>query len=112
VSAGGEFGARACACAGDAEAVSGAVAGDRAGGARVGTRPIPPAVRLGLRADLLVEPHVVDLFDGTLREQLATRAPAGTPLDGSDDDWAQRALRAAGAEDLLEILPEGYDTHI
>lgn len=108
----GEIVALACADARDAEAVIGAVAGDRDGGARVGTRPITPAVRLGLRADLLVEPHVVDLFDGTLREQLATRAPAGTPLDGSDDDWAQRALRAAGAEDLLEILPEGYDTHI
>src|SRR5699024_6767261 len=60
--------------------------------------------------DLLVEPHVVDLFDGTLREQLATRAP----LSGVDpgDVWADDALHAAGAEDLLRILPEGYDTRI
>ncbi|MCL6421963.1 ABC transporter ATP-binding protein/permease [Brachybacterium sp. JHP9] len=64
------------------------------------------------RADVLLEPHVVDLFDGSLRTQLATRAPAGRALDGSDDSWADAALHAAGAEDLLRILPEGYDTRI
>lgn len=86
--------ALACAQSRDADA---AVAGVR------GT--LPPA-------DLLVQPHVVDLFDGTLREQLATRAPAGTPVDGSDDRWADAALHAAGAKDLLRILPDGYDTRI
>src|SRR5699024_6556653 len=75
----GEIVALACADARDAEAVIGAVAGDRDGGARVGTRPITPADRLGLRADLLVEPHVVDRFDGTLREHLATSAPCARP---------------------------------
>jgi len=108
----GEIVALACTDVGDAETVIEAVLGRSDAGARLGARPITPAGRLGLRADLLVEPHVVDLFDGTLREQLATRAPEGTPVDGSDDGWAQRSLRAAGAEDLLEILPEGYDTRI
>src|SRR5699024_2506066 len=43
-------------------------------------------------------------------EQLATRAP----LSGVDpgDVWADRALHAAGAEDLLRILPEGYESRI
>ena len=88
-----------------------AVSGQVDGGARVGEQPITPAARLTLRSELLVEPHVVDLFDGTLRAQLATRAPAGTAQD-QDDAWADQALHAAGAEDLLRILPEGYDTRI
>src|SRR5699024_1882759 len=106
----GEIIALACADAEDAEAVIDAVRGRGDTGARLGERPLSPDDRLGLRADLLVEPHVVDLFDGTLREQLATRAP----LSGVDagDVWADDALHAAGAEDLLRILPEGYDTRI
>src|SRR5690606_6373045 len=44
--------------------------------------------------------------------QLATRAPASVPTDGTDDSWADAALHAAGADDLLRILPEGYDTRI
>ena len=113
----GKVVAVACADARDAEALIEAIAG----------RAEQPAVLLGgdevtagnrftARADLLVEPHVVDLFDGTLREQLATRAPdsvLAAPTDGSDPDaWADAALHAAGADDLLRILPEGYDTRI
>lgn len=109
----GEVVALACADAADAADVVDAVSGRVDAGARVGTTPITPEGRLTLRADLLVEPHVVDLFDGSLREQLATRAPARegrkAPQEG---DWADEALRAAGAEDLLRILPEGYDTRI
>ncbi|WP_259559091.1 ABC transporter transmembrane domain-containing protein [Brachybacterium sillae] len=82
------------------------------GGATLGDRPIAAVDLTELRRDLLVEPHAVDLFDGTLRDQLATRAPAGTARDGSDDEWARQALHAAGAEDLLEILPDGFDTRI
>ena len=109
----GEVVALACADAADAADVVDAVSGRVDAGARVGTTPITPEGRLTLRADLLVEPHVVDLFDGSLREQLATRAPERegrkAPQEG---DWADEALRAAGAEDLLRILPEGYDTRI
>ena len=54
----------------------------------------------------------MDLFDGSLREQLATRAPEQGGVDDGDDAWADAALHAAGAEDLLRILPEGYDTRI
>lgn len=72
--------------------------------------------------DVLVEPHAVDLFDGTLREQLATKAPVDAQLpltwDGQpelgrgEDAWAYAALHAAGASDLLQILPDGLDTRI
>ncbi|HEX7350341.1 ABC transporter ATP-binding protein [Brachybacterium sp.] len=106
----GEIVALACADAQDAESVIDAVNGRSEQGARIGEHPLSPEGRLGLRSDLLVEPHVVDLFDGTLREQLATRAPDGTAIE--DDAWAGHALHAAGAEDLLRILPEGYDTRI
>ena len=109
----GEVVALACADPADAADVIDAVSGRVDGGARVGGVPITPEDRLGLRADLLVEPHVVDLFDGTLREQLATRAPEQGPSpETGDDGWADAALHAAGAEDLLRILPEGYDTRI
>mgnify|MGYP002718377840 CR=1 FL=1 len=105
--------ALACADPADAADVIDAVSGRVDGGARVGEVAITPEDRLGMRADLLVEPHVVDLFDGTLREQLATRAPEQGPSpETGDDGWADAALHAAGAEDLLRILPEGYDTRI
>ncbi|GAA1488426.1 ABC transporter ATP-binding protein [Brachybacterium sacelli] len=108
----GSFVAVACSDVRDGEAIIDAVSGHHDAGALVGTTAISPVERAGLRSDLLVEPHVVDLFDGTLREQLATRAPDGTATDGSDDAWADAALRAAGAEDMLRILPEGYDSRI
>ncbi|ASK66705.1 ABC transporter ATP-binding protein [Brachybacterium avium] len=106
----GEIIALACADAQDADAVVDAASGRSETGARIGDQPLTPGNRLALRADLLVEPHVVDLFDGTLREQLATRSPRDTADE--DQSWAAEALHAAGAEDLLRILPEGYDSRI
>lgn len=73
----------------------------------LGEREITTETLPHMRADLLVEPHAVDLFDGTLREQLATRAP-----DARGEGWEDRALEAAGATDLLQILPHGYETRI
>ncbi|MFC7465200.1 ABC transporter transmembrane domain-containing protein [Brachybacterium sp. GCM10030252] len=111
----GTFVAVACADVADADAIIDAVSGPDDGDglqASLGERPIVPEQRASLRADLLVEPHVVDLFDGTLREQLATRAPETAATDGSDDSWADAALHAAGAEDLLRILPDGYESRI
>lgn len=115
----GEVVAIACARPADADAIIATLAGE-APGALVGQRPLDAASRQELRADLLVEPHTVDLFDGTLREQLGTRAPAPvlSPAEDADDDagtedaWAHAALRAAGAEDLLRILPDGLDSRI
>ena len=100
--------ALACADVRDAESVIAAVSGrSECAGVHVGAQEITPENRFSTRADLLVEPHVVDLFDGTLREQLATRSPASAA-----PGWEERALHAAGAEDLLRILPEGFDTRI
>lgn len=104
--------ALACADVRDADSVIDAVSGRTDAGAILGDRPISPENRTQLRADLLVEPHVVDLFDGTLRDQLATRVSDDVPTDGSDDSWADAALHAAGAQDLLGILADGYDTRI
>lgn len=104
--------ALACADVRDADSVIDAVSGRTDAGALLGDRPISPENRTQLRADLLVEPHVVDLFDGTLRDQLATRVSDDVPTDGTDDTWADAALHAAGAQDLLGILADGYDTRI
>lgn len=94
-----------------AEALVAALGGNaEQGSVQLGEQPVTAQGRFATRADLLVEPHVVDLFDGTLREQLATRAPAAAVQAGNG--WADDALHAAGAEDLLGILPEGYDTRI
>lgn len=91
----------------DADLVVAALAGTGQQRAFVGEQEITPASLPGLRADLLVEPHAVDLFDGTLREQLATALPRDAA-----DGWEDRALTAAGAQDLLRILPEGLETRI
>ncbi|WP_232820295.1 ABC transporter ATP-binding protein [Brachybacterium sp. YJGR34] len=101
----------------DAESVIDALSGrEEHPGVYLGGEELTASTRFTARADLLLEPHVVDLFDGTLREQLATRAPTSAleaPSEGgAPDAWADAALHAAGADDLLRILPEGYDTRI
>ncbi len=101
----------ACGDLADADALLEVVTGG-APGAHLGDRPLVSLDPAEVRADLLVEPHRVDLFDGTLRDQLATRVPRGAATDGSDDAWADAALHAAGAEDMLRILPDGFDSRI
>lgn len=101
----------ACEHPADADAIVAALTGATPG-ASLGEHAIDAVDPAALREDLLVEPHAVDLFDGSLREQLATRAPRTAARDGSDDAWAQAALHAAGAEDLLRILPDGFDARI
>lgn len=106
----GRIVAVACADLADADALVEVLSGE-AEGASLGDVAITTESRYDLRRDLLVEPHRVDLFDGTLRDQLATRAPAGVVTDG-DDAWATRSLDAAGAADMLRILPDGFDSRI
>ncbi|GAB2532635.1 ABC transporter ATP-binding protein [Brachybacterium huguangmaarense] len=95
--------------AADADALVEVLAG-ASPGARVGRTAVDAARPGELREDLLVEPHRVDLFDGTLRDQLATRSAVAP--SAADDSWATDALAAAGAEDLLRILPDGLDARI
>lgn len=112
--------ALACSDPADAVAVLRLLAGDEPG-ARLGERSVDELGPSALRRDLLLEPHRVDLFDGTLRDQLATRVPADVATGGDaaaaggsapDDAWALAALHAAGAQDMLRILPEGFESRI
>ncbi|MEU9508620.1 ABC transporter ATP-binding protein [Micromonospora sp. NPDC048170] len=54
------------------------------------------------RATLLVEPHDVALFEGTLRANLAAGAAV-------DETVLHAAVRAAAAEDVLAAHPDGID---
>ena len=51
-------------------------------------------------------PHSVDLFDGSVSENIARMAEKPT------DEAVVSAARAAGAHDMILRLPEGYDTRI
>ncbi|MEQ4304846.1 ABC transporter ATP-binding protein [Plantactinospora sp. B6F1] len=55
-----------------------------------------------LRAAILVAPHDADLFEGTLRENVAASAPAGSDV--------RRALAAADVDEVARTLPQGVDT--
>ena len=55
--------------------------------------------------DMVVAPHSVDLFAGTLRSNVA--------LDHDDDvHLADEVLRASGVVDIVELMPGGLDHHI
>lgn len=59
-----------------------------------------------LRRQIAVVPQESFLFGGTIRENIAVRAPAAQmPL-------VIAAARLAGAHDFISAMPEGYDTHI
>ncbi|MCA0400547.1 MAG: type I secretion system permease/ATPase [Proteobacteria bacterium] len=51
-------------------------------------------------------PQSVDLFDGTIRENIARFSP------DSDDDSIIAAAREAGTHEMILRLPQGYDTVI
>jgi putative ABC transport system ATP-binding protein len=57
------------------------------------------------RAALLVEPHDVALFEGTLRTNLTAACP-------DDGNTLHAALRSAGAEDVLAAHPDGLDRQL
>jgi len=58
-----------------------------------------------VRERVLVSDTTGTLFSGTLRDELDVR--------GQDDDaLLYRALTTASAEDVLEALPDGLDTHV
>ncbi|MDP9795004.1 putative ABC transport system ATP-binding protein [Catenuloplanes nepalensis] len=66
------------------------------------------------RRALLVEQHDVALFEGTLRTNLA---PHSSPMSserhaGRLDHDLLAALRAAGAEDVIEAHPDGLDREL
>ncbi|MEU5673997.1 ABC transporter ATP-binding protein [Micromonospora sp. NPDC047753] len=57
------------------------------------------------RAVVLVEPHDVALFEGTLRANLSADARV-------DDTVLRAAVRAAAAEDVLTAHPDGFDRRL
>ncbi|MFE9914255.1 ABC transporter transmembrane domain-containing protein [Micromonospora sp. NPDC005553] len=57
------------------------------------------------RAVVLVEPHDVALFEGTLRANLSADAHV-------DDTVLRAAVRAAAAEDVLTAHPDGFDRRL
>ena len=88
-----------------ADAVTLAIAGhgDSAGAVRVGGHPRGSLVR-GLAEHLVVAPHRVDLFVGTLRSNIALVHDGA----GVDDD----VLHASAVAEILEHLPAGLDHEV
>ena len=68
----------------------------------VATRRMPIT---GLRERIVVADSEPFFFTGTLREQL-------DPNGHEDDAGIARAVHAAGADDVLDALPEGLDTAV
>ncbi|WP_058235455.1 ABC transporter ATP-binding protein [Devriesea agamarum] len=81
-------------------------ANNSSGSVKIGDTTLVRSSALAARDIMLVEPHHVDLFEGTLRDQVLTRC-----ADGSDQD-VRNAIDAAGASDVLTLLPDGMDSEI
>ncbi len=63
-----------------------------------------PAEALGVYVGYL--PQRVQLFDGTIRENIAKLEPE------PDDKAVEKAARTANAHDMILRLPDGYDTRV
>ena len=55
--------------------------------------------------EMIVAPHDVDLFEGTLRSNIALDHDADVEID-------EQVLRASGVADIVELLPGGLDHRI
>lgn len=55
--------------------------------------------------EMIVAPHDVDLFEGTLRSNIALDHDAAVEID-------EQVLRASGVADIVELLPGGLDHRI
>lgn len=71
---------------------------------RIGEQDLRSLDRGELRRSVAYIPQVVNLFTGTLRDNLTLFAP------GYDDDTLIEALHQAGLGPLIETLPDGLDT--
>jgi ABC-type multidrug transport system fused ATPase/permease subunit len=65
--------------------------------------PLRDLALMTVRERILVADNDARLFSGRLRAEL-------DPLDRADDDAVNAALAAASATDIVEALPEGWDT--
>ena len=53
----------------------------------------------------LIVPHTADVFEGTIRSNIAMNHDPATPIDGA-------VLVASGVTDIVEALPEGLDSEV
>ncbi|GAB3213358.1 ATP-binding cassette domain-containing protein [Marinactinospora thermotolerans] len=63
------------------------------------------------RRTILVEPHDVDLFEGTLRSNILLESPDGAE-DGDTEAVLLTALRATAADEVARAHPDGVDRRI
>jgi putative ABC transport system ATP-binding protein len=75
---------------------------DRTGTATLGGHPLDALTIDSLRSRVVVSPHHVDLFEGTLRSTI-------DPDDRLDDDGLDGVLTASGAHDVVGLHAEGLD---
>jgi putative ABC transport system ATP-binding protein len=100
----GEFVAIAVADAADADALVAAVAGestDYRGELSVGGADRSQLSLAAAHRAMLVSPHDVDLFTGTIRSNICTRYADGVDLDA--------VLGASAVTELVDLWPEGLD---
>ncbi len=94
----------------DAAALVGVLAGEMtaepATSVRLGGHALDRLSVRGRRARMLVAPHHVDLFEGTLATNIDPRLPADAPPDALVDSLGP-VLRAAAVEDVLALHPDG-----
>lgn len=69
-------------------------------------RDLRTVTQSSLRGQMAVVPQDAFLFDGSVNDNLRYARPDAT------DDEVRAAARAAFADEFIEALPNGYDTHI
>src|SRR5690606_8144339 len=87
-----------------ADALSAALAGESDRAAQVLLGGVP-RTELSVRGTLAVSPHKVDIFAGSLRDNVIL----GSVLD---DQRLADALEASACTELLELFPDGLDHQI
>ena len=73
---------------------------------RLGGVPLKALPSEAVRSFFAVVPQRVEVFSATLRENLLLARPEATPEELAE------AVRAAGLEEVVARLPQGYDTYL
>ena len=73
---------------------------------RLGGVPLKALPSEAVRSFFAVVPQRVEVFSATLRENLLLARPEATPEE------LEEAVRAAGLEEVVARLPQGYDTYL
>jgi len=73
---------------------------------RLGGVPLKALPSEAVRSFFVVVPQRVEVFSATLRENLLLARPGATPEE------LEEAVQAAGLEEVVSRLPQGYDTYL